>query len=128
MRPVRQNIYAAQPKRTSFYKPAHSYNKRPFQETTQDLVAILILRVQRLEIELKVRTPVHKVDRGRSRPVMAWVPKKVYFLKGNSEEKLEDAVRRKRSRGVDAASSLGEDCWELNVQSIPTASEEFSHC
>nr|GEW36657.1 putative reverse transcriptase domain-containing protein [Tanacetum cinerariifolium] len=26
-----------------------------------------------------------------------------------------------------AASSLGKDCWELNVQGIPTASEEFSH-
>nr|GEW10635.1 hypothetical protein [Tanacetum cinerariifolium] len=34
-------------------------------------------RVQRLERELKARTPIHKVDRGRSRPVMAWVPKKV---------------------------------------------------
>nr|GEV85890.1 ubiquitin hydrolase [Tanacetum cinerariifolium] len=77
MRPVRPNIYDAQPKRTSFYKHAHSYNKRPFQETTQDLVAILIQRVQRLERELKSRTPIHKVNRGRSRPVMAWVPKKV---------------------------------------------------
>nr|GEU58327.1 reverse transcriptase domain-containing protein [Tanacetum cinerariifolium] len=77
MRPVRPNIYAAKPKRTSFYKPAHSYNKRPFQETTQDLVAILIKRVQRLKRELKARTPIHKVNRGRSRPVMAWVPKKV---------------------------------------------------
>nr|GFC84325.1 hypothetical protein [Tanacetum cinerariifolium] len=34
-------------------------------------------RVQRLEKELKARTPIHKVDRGRSKPVMAWVPKKV---------------------------------------------------
>nr|GEU57077.1 reverse transcriptase domain-containing protein [Tanacetum cinerariifolium] len=75
MRPVRPNINAARPKRTSFYKPVHSYNKRPFQETTQDLMIILIQRVQRLERELKARTP--KVDRGRSRPVMAWVPKKV---------------------------------------------------
>nr|GEU40670.1 hypothetical protein [Tanacetum cinerariifolium] len=73
--PMRPNMNAAQPKRTSFYKHAHSYNKRPFQETTQDLMIILIQRVQRLERELKARTP--KVDRGRSRPVMAWVPKKV---------------------------------------------------
>nr|GEX86274.1 hypothetical protein [Tanacetum cinerariifolium] len=57
-------------------KPAHSYGRRPFQETTQDLMIILIQRVQRLERELKSRTPIHKVDRGRSRPVMAWVPKK----------------------------------------------------
>nr|GEZ31542.1 hypothetical protein [Tanacetum cinerariifolium] len=64
MRPMRPNMIAGQPKRTSFYKPAHSYNKRPFQETTQDLMIILIQRVQRLERELKVRTP--KVDRGRS--------------------------------------------------------------
>nr|GEV10732.1 hypothetical protein [Tanacetum cinerariifolium] len=57
-------------------KPAHSYGRRPFQETTQDLMIILIQRVQRLERKLKARTPIHKVDRGRYRPVMAWVPKK----------------------------------------------------
>nr|GEY54819.1 hypothetical protein [Tanacetum cinerariifolium] len=37
-------------------------------------------RVKMLEKELKVRTSptkVHKVDRGRSRPVMAWVSKKI---------------------------------------------------
>nr|GEY70558.1 ubiquitin hydrolase [Tanacetum cinerariifolium] len=33
--------------------------------------------VQRLERELKARTPIHKVDRGRSRIIMAWVPNKV---------------------------------------------------
>nr|GEX38067.1 putative ribonuclease H-like domain-containing protein [Tanacetum cinerariifolium] len=36
----------------------------------------VIHRVQRLERELKARTPIQKVDRGRSRSVMAWVPKK----------------------------------------------------
>nr|GEW64768.1 synaptobrevin, longin-like domain protein [Tanacetum cinerariifolium] len=75
MRPVRPNMNGVQPKRTYFHKPAHLYVRRPFQETTQDLMIILIQRVQRLERELKVRTPIHKVDRGRSRPVMAWVPK-----------------------------------------------------
>nr|GEW15535.1 ubiquitin hydrolase [Tanacetum cinerariifolium] len=45
-------------------------------QTTQDLMIILIQRVQRLERELKERTLIHKVDRGRSRSVMAWVPKK----------------------------------------------------
>nr|GFA54988.1 hypothetical protein [Tanacetum cinerariifolium] len=30
MRPMRPNMNVTQPKRTSFYKPAHSYNKRPF--------------------------------------------------------------------------------------------------
>nr|GEU35915.1 ribonuclease H-like domain-containing protein [Tanacetum cinerariifolium] len=34
MRSVRQNMTVAQPKRTSFHKPAHSYNKRPFQRTS----------------------------------------------------------------------------------------------
>nr|GEW91322.1 ubiquitin hydrolase [Tanacetum cinerariifolium] len=77
MRPVRPNMNVAQPKRISFYKPAHSYNKRPFQETTQNLMAILIQRVKRLKRELKARTPIQKVDRGRSRLVMVWVPKKV---------------------------------------------------
>nr|GFA34996.1 ubiquitin hydrolase [Tanacetum cinerariifolium] len=65
MRPVRPNMNVAQPKRTSFYKLAHSYNKRPIQETTQNLVAILIQRVKRLERELKARTPIQKVNRGR---------------------------------------------------------------
>nr|GEX68246.1 hypothetical protein [Tanacetum cinerariifolium] len=77
MRPIKPNMNTAQPKRTSFYKPTHSYNKRPFQETTQNLVAILIQRVKRLDRELKARTLIQKVDRGRPRPVMAWVPKKV---------------------------------------------------
>nr|GFB62069.1 retrotransposon Orf1 [Tanacetum cinerariifolium] len=58
MRLVRPNINAARPKRTSFYKPAHSYNKSPFQESTQDLMIILIQKVQRLERELKARTPI----------------------------------------------------------------------
>nr|GEX91235.1 ribonuclease H-like domain-containing protein [Tanacetum cinerariifolium] len=31
MRPIRPNVKAAKPKRTSFYKPAHSYAQRPFQ-------------------------------------------------------------------------------------------------
>nr|GEZ55135.1 hypothetical protein [Tanacetum cinerariifolium] len=34
MRPMRPNMNAAQPTRTSFYKPAHSYTKRPFQRTS----------------------------------------------------------------------------------------------
>nr|GEW20240.1 putative ribonuclease H-like domain-containing protein [Tanacetum cinerariifolium] len=34
MRINRPYMNAAQPKRTSFYKPAHSYNKRPFQRTS----------------------------------------------------------------------------------------------
>nr|GEW09989.1 hypothetical protein [Tanacetum cinerariifolium] len=53
-------------------------NARP--QTTQDLMVILIQSVKRLERELKARTPhtkIHKVGRGRSRSVMAWVPKKV---------------------------------------------------
>nr|GEX76962.1 hypothetical protein [Tanacetum cinerariifolium] len=34
IRPVRPNMNVAQPKRTSFHKPTHSYNKRPFQRTS----------------------------------------------------------------------------------------------
>nr|GEV85760.1 hypothetical protein [Tanacetum cinerariifolium] len=34
MRPMRPNINVAQPNRTSFYKPAHSYTKRHFQRTS----------------------------------------------------------------------------------------------
>nr|GEY45633.1 hypothetical protein [Tanacetum cinerariifolium] len=71
--PMRPNMSAARPNITSFYKPAHSYTKRPFQETTQDLMIISILKVKRLERELKERTPIQKVDRGRSRK---WILKK----------------------------------------------------
>nr|GFB32560.1 hypothetical protein [Tanacetum cinerariifolium] len=70
-RAPRSKINSARPN-----KPAHSYGRRrSFQETTQDLMIILIQRVQRLEKELKSRTPIHKVDRGRYMHVMAWVPK-----------------------------------------------------
>nr|GFC71153.1 hypothetical protein [Tanacetum cinerariifolium] len=76
----RSNINVAQLRRTNFPKTRHSYIRRPFQETTQDLMIILLQKVKMLEKELKARTSptkVHKVDRGRSRPIMAWVPKKV---------------------------------------------------
>nr|GEZ96017.1 hypothetical protein [Tanacetum cinerariifolium] len=62
-------------------------------------------RVKRLERELKARTPPTKIQkvyvRGRSRSVMAWVPKMVRFsyVKGNSGTKLEYSLRTKRSRG-----------------------------
>nr|GEV05726.1 hypothetical protein [Tanacetum cinerariifolium] len=66
----RPNMNVAKPKRTSFYKLAHSCVRRHFQETTQDLMIILIQRVKRLERELKARTPqtkIHKDDvRGKS--------------------------------------------------------------
>nr|GFA28963.1 ubiquitin hydrolase [Tanacetum cinerariifolium] len=63
-------------KRVKTVAPRPNMNStRP--QTTQDLMIILIQRVQRLERELKARTPIHKVDRGRSRPVMAWISKKV---------------------------------------------------
>nr|GEY29575.1 hypothetical protein [Tanacetum cinerariifolium] len=64
----RSNMNVAQPRRTNFPKTTYSYVRRPFQETTQDLMIILIQRVQRLERELKARTPIQKVYRGRSRP------------------------------------------------------------
>nr|GEY75630.1 hypothetical protein [Tanacetum cinerariifolium] len=84
MRPMRSNMNDLRPNRTSFYKPAHSYNKRPFQETTQNLVAILIQSVKRLERELKARTHIQKVDRGRSRPMDV----KSAFLYGTINEEV----------------------------------------
>nr|GEZ34626.1 ribonuclease H-like domain-containing protein [Tanacetum cinerariifolium] len=84
----RSNMNVAQPRRINFPKTRHSYVKRPFQETTQDLMIILIQRVKMIEKELKARTSstkVYKVDRGRSRPVMALVPKK-----GSSQNNIDD--------------------------------------
>nr|GEZ67344.1 hypothetical protein [Tanacetum cinerariifolium] len=70
MRPTRPNTNTA--------TRSNVNNARP--QTTQDLMVILIQRVKRLKRELKSRTlhiKIHKVDRGRSRSVMAWVPKNV---------------------------------------------------
>nr|GEW31052.1 hypothetical protein [Tanacetum cinerariifolium] len=52
-------------------KPVVKFVKAAKRSTTNKVET----RVQRLEKELKARTP--KVNRGRSRPVMAWVSKKV---------------------------------------------------
>nr|GFD19479.1 ubiquitin hydrolase [Tanacetum cinerariifolium] len=41
----KSNMNVAQPRRTNFPKTKHSYVRRPFQETTQDLMIILIQRV-----------------------------------------------------------------------------------
>nr|GFA49775.1 hypothetical protein [Tanacetum cinerariifolium] len=76
-------------------KPAHSYGRRPFPHTTQELMIILIQRVQRLERELKARTP--KVDRGRSRC-------SIKFRGGLLGSKSINS----RNLIADAASSLGE--------------------
>nr|GEZ53262.1 hypothetical protein [Tanacetum cinerariifolium] len=58
-------------------KPAVKFVKAAKRPTTDKVeTAKKPARVQRLERELKARAPIHKVDKGRSRPVMAWVPKK----------------------------------------------------
>nr|GEV84935.1 ubiquitin hydrolase [Tanacetum cinerariifolium] len=83
----KNNTHQSMPPRTIFHKIDRSPTRinrpnvnsaRP--RTTQDLMIILIQKVKRLERELKARTPptkIHKVDRGISRSVMAWVPNKV---------------------------------------------------
>nr|GEX01892.1 zinc finger, CCHC-type [Tanacetum cinerariifolium] len=73
-RPYRTPMRTTKPNLNVVTRP-YVNSTRP--QTTQELMIILIQGVQRLEKELKARNPVHKVDRGRSRPVMAWVPKKV---------------------------------------------------
>nr|GEZ12662.1 hypothetical protein [Tanacetum cinerariifolium] len=75
-RPYRPLMRTTRPNLNAATRP---YVNSARLQTTQELMIILIQRVQRLKRELKARTPVHK---------------------GNSGEKLEDAVRRKRSRGV----------------------------
>nr|GEW22546.1 hypothetical protein [Tanacetum cinerariifolium] len=135
-RPYRPLMRTTRPNSNAATRP-YVNSKRP--QTTQELMSIMIQRVQRLERELKARTPVHKVDRGRSRPVMAWVTKKsrkrsyprnLIAVAATSlrEDCWDQRAINSRNLIADATSSLGEDCWELNVQGIPTASEEFSHC
>nr|GEX82880.1 hypothetical protein [Tanacetum cinerariifolium]GEX82887.1 hypothetical protein [Tanacetum cinerariifolium] len=60
-------------------------------QTTQDLMIILIQRVQRLERELKVRTLIHNVDRGRSKSVMTWEGKQ---HKASCKSKLVNSVTK----------------------------------
>nr|GEX06027.1 hypothetical protein [Tanacetum cinerariifolium]GEX07237.1 hypothetical protein [Tanacetum cinerariifolium] len=45
MRPIRPNMNAAQLKRTSFYKPTHSYAQRPFQGKSTNRTQFQALRV-----------------------------------------------------------------------------------
>nr|GEV91492.1 hypothetical protein [Tanacetum cinerariifolium] len=62
-----------------YRKPLKKYTVRGNQQNWNNLKSQQLgenFRVQRLDRELKARTPIHKVDRGRSRPVIAWVPKK----------------------------------------------------
>nr|GEU38055.1 reverse transcriptase domain-containing protein [Tanacetum cinerariifolium] len=108
----RPNMNVAQPRRTNFLRTKHSYVRRPFQETTQDLMIILIQRVKMLEKELKARTSprkVHKVDRGRSRPVMAWVPKKS-FVRSFDQEKNNIQAQQKKKMVKSSSSSENEPC------------------
>nr|GEY15206.1 dehydration-responsive element-binding protein [Tanacetum cinerariifolium] len=74
-------------------------------------------RVQRLERELKARTPFHKVDRGRSKSAMAWVPKKrLLSATITLTNKAEDLIIVYNKRG--------EDCCEYEcsqAQGLKTA-------
>nr|GEU57874.1 hypothetical protein [Tanacetum cinerariifolium] len=81
MRTTRPNMNAAQPKRTSVYKPAHSYLSRPIQRKSAVRTQSQVLRVS-------------TVCCCCSRQVNTARPKA-----GNSGTKLEDSVRTKRSRG-----------------------------
>nr|GEX39136.1 hypothetical protein [Tanacetum cinerariifolium] len=91
MRTTRPNMNAAKPKRTSVYKPAHSYLSR--QVNTPRLKAVINRRNWVNDIKASacwVWKPVKPISvpiilkkydyvdvRGRSRSVMAWIPKMV---------------------------------------------------
>nr|GEU64175.1 hypothetical protein [Tanacetum cinerariifolium] len=117
IRPIKPNMNDAQPKRTSFYKPAHSYAQRPFPRESAVRTQSRVLRVStvccccsrqvntaRPKAVINKRNWVNDVKasacwvwkpvkpnsasiilkrydyvdgRGRSRSVMAWVPKTV---------------------------------------------------
>nr|GEU34664.1 ubiquitin hydrolase [Tanacetum cinerariifolium] len=111
-RPKNNYTHKSMPPRDDFHKTGRSPTRttrpnmnaapRPYvnnarPQTTQDLMIILIHRVKRLERELKARTlytKIHKVDRGRSRSVMAWVPKKACTT---AESSPDDAQNRNPS-------------------------------
>nr|GEV21941.1 ubiquitin hydrolase [Tanacetum cinerariifolium] len=131
----RPNMNDPQPKRTSFYKPAHSYAQRPFQRKSAVRTQYRVLRVSTVccccSRQVNTARPKEVINRrnwvndvkasacwvwkpvkpnsasiilkiydyvdvrGRSRSVMAWVPKMVLvsYVKGKSGTKLEDSVR-----------------------------------
>nr|GEZ87436.1 hypothetical protein [Tanacetum cinerariifolium] len=127
MRPMRSNINGARPKRTSVVRPQ---NRAPWVPTVNRNFPLLIENFPLAVIN----------ERNRVKDVQAsacWVWKSVKPNSASIILKRYDYVDvRGRSRNLiaDAASSLEEDCWELNVRSIPTSSAFFplpvmcSHC
>nr|GEY60391.1 hypothetical protein [Tanacetum cinerariifolium] len=105
-RPYRPPMRTTRPNTNAVTRP-YVNSARP--QTTQELMIILIHRVQRLERELKARTSVHKVDRGRSRPVMAWVPKKS-LVRSFDQQKNKIQDQQKKTMVKSSSCSENEPC------------------
>nr|GEY77000.1 retrovirus-related Pol polyprotein from transposon TNT 1-94 [Tanacetum cinerariifolium] len=91
-------------------------------------------RVQRLKRELKARTLIQKVDRGRSRSAMAWDPKKVRFSKRQLRDKIgrfsKDKKKQRRNtcfiRDLDGVDLLkgnrSTNLYTINLYDMASAS------
>nr|GEY20049.1 ubiquitin hydrolase [Tanacetum cinerariifolium] len=95
VRPMRSNMNGAGPNKTSFNKQAHSYANRPLQRTSTvndvKASACWVWKPVKSNSASIILKKYDYVDvRGRSRSVMAWVPKKDWFSKGQ----LRDKIRR----------------------------------
>nr|GEU57185.1 hypothetical protein [Tanacetum cinerariifolium] len=78
-------------------------------------------RVKRLESKLKARTSptkIHKVDRGRSRSVMAWVPKKVVDPIFRNNKWYQSLVRSFDQEKNNIQAQLNLHSWPYQAQGL----------
>nr|GEZ68992.1 hypothetical protein [Tanacetum cinerariifolium] len=85
-RTTRPNMNAAQPKMTSFYKPAHSYVKRPFQRNSALITQSRVLRVP--TVNRKFPTVNRKFLTGNSKVSTADLGNK--GKAGNSQNNIDE--------------------------------------
>nr|GEW67352.1 retrovirus-related Pol polyprotein from transposon TNT 1-94 [Tanacetum cinerariifolium] len=85
-RTTRPNMNAAQPKRTSFYKPAHSYVSRPFQRKSAVRTQVRVPRVP--TVNRKFPTVNRKFPTGNSKVSIADLGNK--GKAGNSHNNIDD--------------------------------------
>nr|GEU99683.1 putative reverse transcriptase domain-containing protein [Tanacetum cinerariifolium] len=142
IRPMRSNMNGARPKRTSAVRPQYralwvpnvNRNFPPVNRklpTGNSNVSTICCCCSRHVNTDRPKAVINRRNRVKDVQASAcWVWKSV---KPNSASIIlkrydyVDVIGRSRNLIVDAASSLGEDCWELNVRSIPTSSAFFPH-
>nr|GEV83798.1 uncharacterized mitochondrial protein AtMg00810-like [Tanacetum cinerariifolium] len=124
-RTTRPNMNVAQPKRTSFYKPAHSYVKRPFQRTSTVRTQFKVLRVSTVNrkfptVNRKFLTGNSKLstadlgNKGKAVKASAcwiWKPKQNSIDKGSNSNSV--SVMFKKYKYIDTHGRLNGCSWHM---------------